>query len=68
MTCHPRTLTEAIRYYSDAQTCINAVAMICWPDGNPVRPRCNAAPGAQSLLAKESEALELLFMPEAIQR
>ena len=39
----PRTLTEAIRYYSDAQTCINAVAMMRWEDGSPVCPRCNAA-------------------------
>jgi transposase-like protein len=43
MTSQPRTLTEAIRYYSDTQTCINAVALIRWEDGSPVCPRCNAA-------------------------
>jgi hypothetical protein len=32
MSMMPKTLTEAIRYYSDAQTCINAVAAL-----NPLR-------------------------------
>jgi hypothetical protein len=32
-TNQPRTLTEAIRYYSDVQTCINAVALMRWQDG-----------------------------------
>jgi transposase-like protein len=39
---HPNTLTEAIRYYSDAQTCINAVAALRWQDGSPVCPKCGA--------------------------
>jgi len=34
----PKTLTEAIRYYSDTQTCINAVALMRWQDGSPVAP------------------------------
>jgi transposase-like protein len=38
----PKTLTEAIRYYSDAQTCINAVAALRWQDGSPVCPKCGA--------------------------
>jgi transposase-like protein len=38
----PKTLTEAIRYYSEAQTCINAVAMMRWQDGSPVCPKCGA--------------------------
>jgi transposase-like protein len=37
---NPRTLTEAIRHYSDEQTCINAVAMMRWQDGSPVCPKC----------------------------
>jgi transposase-like protein len=41
----PKTLTEAIRYYSDAQTCINAVAALRWPEGKPVCPKCNAVEG-----------------------
>ena len=41
----PKTLTEAIRYYSDAQTCIDAVAALRWPDGKPVCPKCNAVEG-----------------------
>jgi transposase-like protein len=36
----PGTLTEAIRYYSDTQTCINAVALMRWQDGSPVCPKC----------------------------
>ena len=38
----PKTLTAAIRYYSDEQTCINAVAALRWPDGSPVCPKCGA--------------------------
>jgi transposase-like protein len=41
----PNTLVEAIRYFSDKQTCINAVAAMRWEDGSPVCPRCNAAQG-----------------------
>lgn len=41
----PKTLTEAIRYYSDEQTCIDAVAAIRWVDGKPVCPKCGAAEG-----------------------
>jgi len=44
-TRQPRTLTEAIRYYSDEQTCIDAVAAIRWADGKPVCPKCNTAEG-----------------------
>jgi transposase-like protein len=33
---NPKTLQQAIQYFSDEQTCINAVAMMRWPDG----PRC----------------------------
>src|SRR5882757_9114662 len=44
----PKTLTEAIRYYSDTQTCINAVALMRWEDGSPVCPRCNAAQGERN--------------------
>ncbi len=32
----PQTLQEAIQYFSDEQVCIDAVAMLRWPDG----PRC----------------------------
>ncbi|MGF7179669.1 IS1595 family transposase [Tunturiibacter psychrotolerans] len=38
----PTTLTEAIRYYSNTETCINAVAMLRWQDGSPVCPKCGA--------------------------
>jgi transposase-like protein len=33
---NPKTLQQAIQYFSDEQTCIDAVAMMRWPDG----PRC----------------------------
>jgi transposase-like protein len=36
----PTTLIEAIRYYSDEQVCINAVANLKWLDGKPVCPKC----------------------------
>jgi transposase-like protein len=32
----PQTLQDAIQYFSDEQVCIDAVAMMRWPDG----PRC----------------------------
>jgi len=37
----PRTLTEAIRRYSDPGTCLSDVAEMRWPNG-PVCPRCDA--------------------------
>ena len=37
----PTTLIEAIKYFSDEQVCINAVAEMRWPDG-VVCPRCDA--------------------------
>jgi len=42
---HPTTLTEAIRYYSNQQTCIDAVAAMRWVDGKPVCPKCFAVEG-----------------------
>lgn len=41
----PLTLTEAIRYYSDVQTCIDTVASLKWPDGKPVCPKCGTTEG-----------------------
>lgn len=35
----PRTLQEAIQYFSDQQTCLDLVVQLRWPDG-PVCPRC----------------------------
>ena len=32
----PKTLQQAIQYFSDEQVCIDAVALMRWPDG----PRC----------------------------
>jgi transposase-like protein len=45
METMPKTLTEAIRYYSDAQTCIDAVAAMKWLDGKPVCPKCGTVEG-----------------------
>jgi transposase-like protein len=44
----PTTLIEAIKYFSDEQTCINAVAYLRWEDGSPVCPKCNAAQGERN--------------------
>jgi transposase-like protein len=41
----PKTLIEAIRYFSNEQTCIDAVASLKWLDGKPVCPKCNTAEG-----------------------
>jgi transposase-like protein len=35
----PKTLQQAIRYYSDDQTCIDTIAAIRWPEG-PSCPAC----------------------------
>jgi len=35
----PRTLIEAIRYFSDQDVCVQIVAQLRWPDG-PVCPSC----------------------------
>lgn len=35
----PKTLLEAIQYFSDDQVCIDAVAAMRWPDG-PICPEC----------------------------
>src|SRR5438093_7954543 len=37
----PRTLVEAIRYFSDPDVCVEFVAKLRWPDG-PVCPRCES--------------------------
>ena len=42
---YPKTLTAAIRYYSNEQTCIDAVAALRWENGKPVCPKCNTAEG-----------------------
>ncbi len=35
----PKTLQQAIRYFSDEQTCIDTIAALRWPNG-PVCPKC----------------------------
>jgi transposase-like protein len=42
----PKTLTEAVRYYSDEQTCIDVVAALRWKNG-PVCPKCGAEEAAR---------------------
>lgn len=41
----PKTLTEAVRYYSDEQVCIDTVAALRWPNGIPVCPKCGVEAG-----------------------
>jgi len=38
----PKTLQEAIQYFSDEETCIQFVAALRWDDGKPVCPRCQS--------------------------
>jgi transposase-like protein len=40
MSNEPKTLLEAIKYFSDEQVCIDTVAQMRWPDG-PICPECN---------------------------
>jgi transposase-like protein len=37
---YPKTLLEAIQYFSDEQVCIDLVAAMKWLDGKPVCPNC----------------------------
>jgi len=37
---HPKTLTEAIRYYADPENCIAVIKDMRWPDSDPVCPHC----------------------------
>jgi len=39
---HPKTLTDAIRFYADPANCIAVVKEMRWLDGNPVCPHCGA--------------------------
>jgi transposase-like protein len=36
----PKTLQQAIRHFSNEQTCIDTVALVRWPDGKPTCPKC----------------------------
>jgi transposase-like protein len=38
----PKTLQQAIQYFSDEQVCIDAVAEMRWPVTGPVCPECHA--------------------------
>jgi transposase-like protein len=40
MEKQPKTLQQAIKYFSDEQTCIDTVASLRWPDGKPTCPAC----------------------------
>lgn len=40
MPSEPQTLSEAIRFYSDEQTCIDLLASLRWPDGQVFCPGC----------------------------
>ncbi len=39
----PKTLHQAIRYFSDEQVCIDTVAAMRWPGGKPKCPACEHA-------------------------
>lgn len=38
----PKTLIEAVKYFSDDQTCIDFVASLRWEGGKPLCPHCNS--------------------------
>ena len=35
-----KTLQQAIKHFSDEQTCVDTVAALRWPDGKPTCPAC----------------------------
>ena len=47
----PRTLQQAIQYFSDEQTCIDAVAFMRWPNG-PQCPHCEGEKGQKPYYLK----------------
>jgi transposase-like protein len=47
----PKTLQQAIQYFSDEQVCINAVAAMRWPDG-PRCPNCEDEKGQKPYYLK----------------
>jgi hypothetical protein len=56
MAKHPKTLLEAVRYFSDEQVCINEVAAMRWPD--VIFPAWGRR-DRQYRMAGESEAVEV---------
>jgi transposase-like protein len=40
MTDNPKTLLEAVRYYSDLKTCFETMIAVKWPDGKITCPKC----------------------------
>jgi hypothetical protein len=36
----PKTLTDAIRYFTDPDTCLAFMVAVRWPDGNVTCPTC----------------------------
>lgn len=40
MTDTPKTLLDAVRYYSDAKTCFETMLAVKWPDGKITCPKC----------------------------
>ena len=41
----PKSLIEAIRYFSNPQVCIDAIANLRWENGSPVCPKCGLCEG-----------------------
>lgn len=40
MTNTPKTLIEAVRYFSDLKVCFEHMLPVKWPDGKPTCPKC----------------------------
>lgn len=41
MTDTPKSLLEAVRYYTDPKVCFETMLAVKWPDGKIVCPKCN---------------------------
>ena len=60
----PKTLQQAMRYFSDEQVCIDTVAKMRWPNG-PVMPCLRPQ---RALLPEDSKTLEVQRVLQAIHR
>jgi len=40
MTDTPKTLLEAVRYFSSLKVCFETMLVVKWPEGNPACPKC----------------------------
>ncbi len=60
----PKTLLEAVKYFSDPDTALGCMVAIRWPDGITC-PRCESE---EAFLREDTPHLDLCRMQKAFQR